>query len=715
MKLFKAFVGPSLPYESQEKQETITENNFTYTVYHAKKVSDKKNISLFEFPSSNPRILNENVLKRFRTLKHPNIINYLDHVVNDRTTVILTEEVYPLTSFLQSSKCNEDMVLWGLFSLANAIHFLNITAKLGHYNITKNSIFVTKSGEWKLGGLQYVTQLGQLGDFKTYIESNRSIGHLPNDSSSEYVDSYSFSKLASQVYPNPPAPLQALISSLASQPITSFLTHPSVSTPFLTIVYNMDNYSALDDFTRRSFLSSITKTSLPSLFCRYKLLPFYIDLFRSNMPEASCAVESLLKVSSGLEQDEFVQQVQNYIPKFINSSDLQTKYSALGSLRYCSQHITPSFAESLFPSIIQCTNHQNDKIRDAGIRALLVLVEKVNKSKQLECANRFEKALGDPSLIVRTNTVVCISKSCSFFTVETRKRLLLCSIARSGKDAVKEMRIAIINGIKDNINDFSANDSARNILPYISVFLVDDHKNVRNKARELFSSLTETVLKYSEQLDNQQQEQKPEEQKQEVKETPHLNLKKPADVIYDQQKPVQKVNIDLWNVSPQRSNAVTPQQNPEDVFTLFEEIDPEFPSQQQKTNDNQSVNTHQNNTTKEDDDIERLTKMIGKKSSTSQSKTFQKADQKQRQLKEIGLPENFQNKTQNKTTVLLKEKPTSKPEIINETKVQQKQQNDVFGWGISNEANDAYWDEWAGALNSKDKKSQGDSSSTIFF
>ena len=52
---------------------------------------------------------------------------------------------------------------------------MNETASLAHHNLSVNSVFVNKAGEWKLGGLDYVTPADSdsapsLRSLKGYLE-----------------------------------------------------------------------------------------------------------------------------------------------------------------------------------------------------------------------------------------------------------------------------------------------------------------------------------------------------------------------------------------------------------------------------------------------------------------------------------------------------------------------------------------------------------------
>ncbi|KAL7718355.1 HEAT repeat domain containing protein [Entamoeba marina] len=676
MNFIKSFVGSSLPYENEETVTTINETSFSYSLSHAKRKEDKAYVSLFHLSPSNPKQLNENCLKRFRTLKHPGFVKYYTHIPNEKNGItILTEEVYPLKSFIQSDKCTQDMILWGLFSLANALHFLNVNAKLSHYNIHMDSIFITKGGEWKLGGLQYVTDTTNPSSFKSFIDSNRKIGHLPNDITNEYIDSYSFSLLAKKVFSNPPQPLLSLLNGLNNQPITTFLTHPSVSTPFLTTVYNIDNYSILDPPTRKSFLISLTQQELPILFCRYKLIPFYIDLFRTNMPEANCVVESLLKLSEGLEKEEFNTYIQPFVTKFLSSTDLATRYGALTSLRYCLKQLPKYFIDhTIFPLITQSLRHQNNKIRDSAVRSLVTLISFLSESNITECAKQLSVLMNDESALVRTNTIVCVSKTMQHFSIISKKKLTIESLARSGKDTIKEMRLGAMDIVMDQLKEFSGEELALKFLPYISMFLIDKNSQVRIKSRQLFDSISKEVLQYSNQLDMVKddpidQQSNKQQSKQSAPIQPHLNLKKPGDVVYDQQKPTTKL-YDGWEVSADTSSQTT---STKDVFSLFETVQPTVSSSQQNINEI------------DDDDINRLTTLIGKKHQVQQEhQTYQLEQQDHK-----GVTKSNQPMKKKQTNGLIFELPNN----ANEEK--DSKQGDS-----PNDTNADYWDEW-GLLNFK--------------
>lgn len=103
------------------------------------------------------------LLKRLKTLRHPSILQYLDSLETDKVLYIATEPVEPLALHIgklggSDGTPQRDLYLaWGIFQITRALSFMNNDGSLRHNNVSAWSVFVNASGEWKLGGLEYVT------------------------------------------------------------------------------------------------------------------------------------------------------------------------------------------------------------------------------------------------------------------------------------------------------------------------------------------------------------------------------------------------------------------------------------------------------------------------------------------------------------------------------------------------------------------------------
>lgn len=86
-------------------------------------------MSVFEFDAtSNPHKkkhlpLANNALKKLRTIRHPDVLRFIDAVATDTTVYIMTERVRPLSSVLdgwssKTAKDRETWLLWGLHRIS---------------------------------------------------------------------------------------------------------------------------------------------------------------------------------------------------------------------------------------------------------------------------------------------------------------------------------------------------------------------------------------------------------------------------------------------------------------------------------------------------------------------------------------------------------------------------------------------------------------------
>jgi len=82
----------------------------------------------------------------------------------------MTERVRPLrgalfswgdasdtTKGVRRNKSREEWTIWGLHRIAVAISFLNNACASTHGNLTVGSIFLSPSGEWRLGGFDLLS------------------------------------------------------------------------------------------------------------------------------------------------------------------------------------------------------------------------------------------------------------------------------------------------------------------------------------------------------------------------------------------------------------------------------------------------------------------------------------------------------------------------------------------------------------------------------
>lgn len=93
-------------------------------------------------------------LQKMKTVRHPYILQYIDGADLEKEMVLVTEPVVPLREWLSAVKAEtkDQQIAWGLRCLASALDFLNANNQMTHGMVCNHSVFVTRSGDWKLGG-----------------------------------------------------------------------------------------------------------------------------------------------------------------------------------------------------------------------------------------------------------------------------------------------------------------------------------------------------------------------------------------------------------------------------------------------------------------------------------------------------------------------------------------------------------------------------------
>jgi SCY1-like protein 1 len=97
--------------------------------------------------------------QKLRSLRHPHILACLDGAELETDIVMATEEVMPLRDWLNTrveKEHKDDQIAWGMHCICSALKFLHESCKQSHNSISLNSIFVTRGGDWKLGGMDVI-------------------------------------------------------------------------------------------------------------------------------------------------------------------------------------------------------------------------------------------------------------------------------------------------------------------------------------------------------------------------------------------------------------------------------------------------------------------------------------------------------------------------------------------------------------------------------
>lgn len=139
--------------------------------------------------------------------RHPSIVKYISSWQKNSKFYLAVEEICPLSQELP--KLNDLQISIGLYSILKALNFLHTNASVSHNNICTASIYVSKDGNWKLAGMEYLCKYNDLNcDYLTKTKSSRYSKSVdPNEDKflqnklnrKDFIDVYAFGVLVCEI------------------------------------------------------------------------------------------------------------------------------------------------------------------------------------------------------------------------------------------------------------------------------------------------------------------------------------------------------------------------------------------------------------------------------------------------------------------------------------------------------------------------------------
>ncbi|XP_048884654.1 N-terminal kinase-like protein isoform X2 [Brienomyrus brachyistius] len=497
-----------------------------WTLHRGKRKTTGEPVSVFMFEvtsgAEEQTQLAKAAFKRMKTLRHPNILAYVDGLETEKCLYLVTEPVTPLSAHLKAQAerggSGELGVSWGLHQIVKALSFLVNDCHLLHNNLGMWAVFVDRAGEWKLGGLDHVTpdqgdaslpprksnpdmekydppealtSSGKTGEkwsgdvwrlgcliwevFNGTLpraSSLRSLGKIPKPLVPHYCELVGANPKAR---PNPARFLQNCRAP------GGFLSNSFVESNLF-----LEEIQIKEPAEKQKFFQDLSDhlDSFPEDFCRHKVLPQLLTAFEFGNAGA-VVLTPLFKVGKFLSHEEYQQKIIPVIVKMFSSTDRAMRIRLLQQMEQFIQYLNEAAVNSqIFPHVVHGFTDTNPAIREQTVKSMLLLAPKLNESNlNQELMRHFARLQArDDQGPIRCNTTVCLGKIAPYLNAGTRQRVLVSAFSRATKDPFPASRAAGVLGFAATHNYYSAAESATRVLPALCTLTVDPDKSVRDQA-----------------------------------------------------------------------------------------------------------------------------------------------------------------------------------------------------------------------------------------
>ncbi|KAF1384828.1 hypothetical protein PFLUV_G00124200 [Perca fluviatilis] len=463
------------------------ETSGIWTLHRGKRKTNGEPVSVFLYEvaqgTEQQTQLAKAAFKRMKTLRHPNILAYVDGLETEKSLYLVTEQVTPLAVHLKAQAekggSGELEVSWGLHQIVKALSFLVNDCHLLHNNLGVSAVFVDRAGEWKLGALDHVAP--EQGDPSgvslptpkaVYPDMERyDPPEMSNSSGEKWAgEVWRLGCLIWEVF-NGPLPRTSSLRSLGKIPKAlvphycelvganprarpnpaSFLQNCRAPGGFLSNSFVESNLfleeiQIKEPAEKQQFFQDLSENldSFPEDFCKHKVLPQLLTAFEFGNAGA-VVLTPLFKVGKFLSAEEYQQKIIPVIVKMFSSTDRAMRIRLLQQMEQFIQYLNEAAVNSqIFPHVVHGFTDTNPAIREQTVKSMLLMAPKLNETNlNQELMRHFARLQArDEQGPIRCNTTVCLGKIASYLNAGTRQRVLISAFSRATKDPFPASRSA---------------------------------------------------------------------------------------------------------------------------------------------------------------------------------------------------------------------------------------------------------------------------------
>ncbi|XP_030764684.1 N-terminal kinase-like protein isoform X2 [Sitophilus oryzae] len=518
------------------------ENKSVWTLHKGKKkgVNEEVSIFVYDIKSGSDAQLDiaKAAVKRLKTLRHPSILTYLDSLETEKVLYLVTEHIDPLTVHLEKLPLEEPQkelyVAWGIFQITRALSFLNNDGSLRHMNVNIWSVFVNTSGEWKLGGVEYVLSAQENNTFINKVTSCLEVYDPPekNDPSKQRSitkcssDMWGLGCLIWEVFNGPlyqqsslrnseklPKQLTNLYAELVGSNPQSRPNPADIITrcrklggyfknDLVDSLLFLEETQIKDKNEKNRFFSNLTPhlDNFPDNICKHKILPQLITAFEYG-DAGSAVLAPMFKLGRLLDEAEYQKKIVPCVVKLFGSNDRATRSRLLQQLEHFISHLQASTVnDQIFPQIAHGFMDTNPTIREQTVKSVIHLAPKLNYNNlNVEVLRHFARLQAkDDQGGIRTNTTVCLGKIAHHLHPQIRQKVLISAFIRAMRDPFPPARNAGVLALAATQQYYLLAEVSQRILPALCHLALDPEKSVRDSVFRTIKGFLGKLEKVSE-------------------------------------------------------------------------------------------------------------------------------------------------------------------------------------------------------------------------
>ncbi|KAJ1724521.1 Nuclear aminoacylation-dependent tRNA export pathway component [Coemansia erecta] len=491
----------------------------------------------------------QNALKRMRTLRHPGIVRYLDGAETPDAIYMATEPVTPLCL---DTDADDELRRWGLYKIAETLKFITEDCKMVHANLSTASVYVTKAGEWRLGGLELVDSLSGDGH-QAYRHYTSVIPGYAARMSPEFetqkwdaveaakpgaVDGWSLACLIYELFNDGlksaaqlgtqgkiPQSLWPLFQRLHQSDIRRRMTPgdflQTASRPgayldseFVHASLFLENIAVKEQDEKSEFFSGLHSLigGFPHTFAKYKILPELLKIMEFGGGDAK-VLSGIIHIGKELDEADYAELIVPAIVQLFGSNDRALRFSLLEHMDSFIPSVPSSVVgKQVFPNFSTGYLDAAPAIREATVKASLVVAPKLSsKTLNNDMIRQLVRLVGDPEPGIRTNTLICIGKLCTAKegvldldcggVNENSHRYIICpAILHALRDSFPPVRSAALAVASACASRWDPAEIARRVMPTLSPLLIDGEKPVRVAALRALQAMISRVEAHSQSM-----------------------------------------------------------------------------------------------------------------------------------------------------------------------------------------------------------------------